>query len=81
VTDEVIANWEAALGNWLWLCPLFAIGLAAGVLMFWRLRVWTAIVAALGFLNPIIAAAALLLSSQSVIVNSVLLKRVKLVKS
>ncbi len=35
-------------------------------------------VAALGFLNPIIAAAAMALSSLSVIVNSALLKRVKL---
>jgi cation transport ATPase len=37
-------------------------------------------VAAQGFLNPIIAAAAMALSSLSVIVNSVLLKRVKLVR-
>lgn len=35
-------------------------------------------IAALGFLNPIIAAAAMALSSLSVIVNSALLKRVKL---
>lgn len=35
-------------------------------------------VAALGFLNPIIAAAAMALSSLSVIVNSALLKRGKL---
>jgi Cu+-exporting ATPase len=35
-------------------------------------------VAALGFLNPIIAAAAMALSSLSVIVNSALLKRAKL---
>ena len=35
-------------------------------------------VAALGFLNPIIAAAAMALSSLSVIVNSALLKRLKL---
>ena len=35
-------------------------------------------VAALGFLNPIIAAAAMALSSLSVIVNSALLKRQKL---
>ncbi len=35
-------------------------------------------VAALGFLNPIIAAAAMALSSLSVIVNSALLKRTKL---
>ena len=34
-------------------------------------------VAALGYLNPIIAAAAMALSSLSVIVNSALLKRVK----
>jgi P-type Cu+ transporter len=37
-------------------------------------------VAALGFLNPIIAAAAMALSSLSVIVNSALLKREKLSK-
>ncbi|MBT9589991.1 MAG: heavy metal translocating P-type ATPase [Thiobacillus sp.] len=37
-------------------------------------------VAALGFLNPIIAAAAMALSSLSVIVNSALLKRVKLAR-
>jgi Cu+-exporting ATPase len=36
-------------------------------------------VAALGFLNPIIAAAAMALSSLSVIVNSALLKRARLV--
>jgi Cu+-exporting ATPase len=35
-------------------------------------------IAALGFLNPIIAAAAMALSSLSVIVNSALLKRQKL---
>jgi Cu+-exporting ATPase len=35
-------------------------------------------VAALGFLNPIIAAAAMALSSLSVIVNSALLKRARL---
>jgi Cu+-exporting ATPase len=35
-------------------------------------------IAALGFLNPIIAAAAMALSSLSVIVNSALLKRLKL---
>ena len=35
-------------------------------------------VAALGFLNPVIAAAAMALSSLSVIVNSALLKRLKL---
>ena len=35
-------------------------------------------IAALGFLNPIIAAAAMALSSLSVIINSALLKRVKL---
>lgn len=35
-------------------------------------------VAALGFLNPIIAAAAMALSSLSVIANSALLKRAKL---
>jgi Cu+-exporting ATPase len=35
-------------------------------------------VAALGFLNPIIAAAAMALSSLSVIVNSALLKRMRL---
>ncbi|MCY1307295.1 putative copper-importing P-type ATPase A [compost metagenome] len=35
-------------------------------------------VAALGFLNPIIAAAAMALSSLSVIVNSALLKRAKI---
>jgi P-type Cu+ transporter len=35
-------------------------------------------IAALGFLNPMIAAAAMALSSLSVIVNSALLKRVKL---
>ncbi len=34
-------------------------------------------VAALGFLNPIVAAAAMALSSLSVIVNSALLKRLK----
>ena len=38
-------------------------------------------VAALGFLNPIIAAAAMALSSLSVIVNSALLKRLKLEKA
>jgi Cu+-exporting ATPase len=37
-------------------------------------------IAALGFLNPIIAAAVMALSSLSVIVNSALLKRVKLVR-
>jgi Cu+-exporting ATPase len=35
-------------------------------------------IAALGFLNPIIAAAAMALSSLSVIANSALLKRAKL---
>jgi Cu+-exporting ATPase len=38
-------------------------------------------VAAFGFLNPIIAAAAMALSSLSVIVNSALLKRIKLSKA
>lgn len=38
---------KAVLGNWLWLCPLLAIGLAAAVLMFWGLSAWTALVAAL----------------------------------
>jgi hypothetical protein len=80
VTYEVIVNWEAALGNWLWLCPLFAIGLAAGVLMFWRLSVWTAIVAALGFLNPIIAVAAMSFSSVSVVTNEFRLNRVRILE-
>jgi Cu+-exporting ATPase len=38
-------------------------------------------IAALGFLNPIIAAAAMALSSLSVIVNSALLKTMKLVRA
>jgi hypothetical protein len=38
---------QAVLGNWLWLCPLLAIGLAAAVLMVWGLSAWTAFVAAL----------------------------------
>ena len=38
---------QAVLGNWLWLCPLLAIGLAAAVLIIWGLSAWTAFVAAL----------------------------------
>jgi Cu+-exporting ATPase len=38
-------------------------------------------IAALGFLNPIVAAAAMALSSLSVIVNSALLKRTKLARA
>jgi Cu+-exporting ATPase len=38
-------------------------------------------IAALGFLNPIIAAAAMALSSLSVIVNSALLKGMKLART
>jgi Cu+-exporting ATPase len=38
-------------------------------------------IAALGFLNPIIAAAAMALSSLSVIVNSALLKTMKLART
>ncbi|HLF10370.1 MAG TPA: heavy metal translocating P-type ATPase, partial [Gammaproteobacteria bacterium] len=38
-------------------------------------------IAALGFLNPIIAAAAMALSSLSVIANSALLKSMKLVRT
>lgn len=43
---------QAVLGNWLWLCPLLAIGLAAAVLMIWALSAWTAFVAALLLVCP-----------------------------
>ena len=43
---------KTVLGNWLWLCPLLAIGLAAAVVMFWGLSAWTALVAALLLVCP-----------------------------
>jgi len=38
---------KETMGNWLWLCPLLALALAAAVLVIWGLALWTAIIAAL----------------------------------
>ena len=38
---------KETMGNWLWLCPLLALALAAAVLVIWGLTLWTAIIAAL----------------------------------
>ena len=43
---------QAVPGNWLWLCPLLATGLAAAVLIIWGPSAWTALVAALLLVCP-----------------------------
>ncbi len=51
--------------------------------MFWAFAYNSAAIplAALGYLNPVIAAAAMALSSLTVVINSALLKRIKVIKS
>jgi hypothetical protein len=48
LTAELSDRW----GRWLWACPLLALALAAGVLMFWGFTLWTAIVVALLLVCP-----------------------------
>lgn len=47
---------QAVPGNWLWLCPLLAIGLAAAMLMIRGLSAWTAFVVALLLACPALIA-------------------------
>jgi hypothetical protein len=49
-SDRLGAVWN----RWVWLCPLLALGLAAGILLLWGLTLWTAIVAALLLVCPAI---------------------------
>jgi hypothetical protein len=43
---------KETMGNWLWLCPLLALALAAAVLVIWGLALRTAINAALLLVCP-----------------------------
>lgn len=43
---------KETMGNWLWLCPLLALALAAAVLVIWGLALRTAIIAALLLVCP-----------------------------
>ena len=42
------------LGRWVWLCPLLAVALSAGVLFIWGFTPWTAIGVALFLVCPAI---------------------------
>lgn len=42
------------MNKWTWLCPWFAIALAAAVLVLWGLTLWTALLVALLLVCPAI---------------------------
>ena len=56
VSERIRAGW----GRWVWLCPLLALALAAGILVLWGVTLWTAIGVALLLVCPAIIVWAML---------------------